>query len=59
MRLIGIYIIIIIIIINIIFSCCRSTMWIIGKKGATQLEDAVVSNIDREVMNMFQSVSIL
>ena len=29
------------------------------KKGATHLEDAVVSNIDGEVMSMFQSVSIL
>ena len=34
-------------------------MWIVGKKGTTHLEDAVVSNIDGEVMNMFQSVSIL
>ena len=44
---------------NIIFSRCRCTMWIFGKKGATHLEDAIVSNINREVMNMFQSVSIL
>ena len=41
---------------NILFSRCRSTMWIFGKKGATHFEDAIVFNIDRKVMNIFRSV---
>ena len=41
---------------NILFSRCRSTMWIFGKKGATHFENAIVFNIDRKVMNIFRSV---
>ena len=33
---------------NILFSRCRSTMWTLGKKGATHFEDAIVFNIDRK-----------
>lgn len=41
---------------NILFSRCRSTMWIFRKKGPTHFEDAIVFYIDRKVMNIFQSV---
>ena len=42
---------------NILFSRCRSTMWIFGKKEQLILKMLSFFNIDRKVMYIFQSVS--
>ena len=41
---------------NILFSRCRSTMWIFAKKEQLFLEMLSFFNIDRKVINIFQSV---